>query len=76
MQLVRALALTVSTLAVTSTAFAQGAITNLPREETLIVENPEGTIPNAGWFNIWSVNAGGRSTGEGGCRQIGPGPVP
>ncbi len=63
MQLLRALAFTVSTFAVTATAFAQGSITNLPREETLIVENPEGTIPNAGWFNIWSVNAGGRSTG-------------
>ena len=37
--------------------------TSLPRKETLIVENPEGTIKNPGWFNIW-VNAGaGVSTG-------------
>src|SRR5436309_14934631 len=44
-------------------AFAQGTISSLPRKETLIVENPEGTIKNAGWFNIWSINAGGQSTG-------------
>jgi peptide/nickel transport system substrate-binding protein len=46
-----------------SSAWAQGSISNLPRKETLIVENPEGTIKNAGWFNIWSINAGGQSTG-------------
>jgi peptide/nickel transport system substrate-binding protein len=34
-----------------------------PRHETLILENPEGTIRNAGWFNIWTVNAGGQYTG-------------
>jgi len=44
-------------------ALAQGSITDLPRKETLIVENPEGTIKNAGWFNIWAINAGGQSTG-------------
>src|SRR3954471_7259199 len=43
-------------------AFAQG-ISGLPRNETLILENPEGTIKNAGWFNIWAINAGGQSTG-------------
>jgi peptide/nickel transport system substrate-binding protein len=43
-------------------AFAQGA-PDIPRNETLIVENPEGTIKNAGWFNIWATNAGGQSTG-------------
>src|SRR6202045_1105711 len=42
---------------------AQGVISNLPRNQTLIVENPEGTIKNAGWFNIWAINAGGQSTG-------------
>ena len=42
---------------------AQGTIDNLPRNETLIAENPEGTIKNAGWFNIWAINAGGQSTG-------------
>ena len=44
-------------------ASAQEPISNLPRNQTLIVENPEGTIKNAGWFNIWAVNAGGQSTG-------------
>ena len=44
-------------------AFAQSGPSDVPRKETLIVENPEGTIKNAGWFNIWAVNAGGRSTG-------------
>ena len=44
-------------------ASAQNTISNLPRKETLIVENPEGTIKNAGWFNIWAINAGGQSTG-------------
>ncbi len=63
MRCAQVLALTVSTLAVATSAFAQGSISNLPREETLIVENPEGTIKNASWFNYWSVNAGGRSTG-------------
>ncbi|MBI3708412.1 MAG: ABC transporter substrate-binding protein [Proteobacteria bacterium] len=46
-----------------ASAFAQGSISALPRNETLIVENPEGTIKNAGWFNIWAINAGGQSTG-------------
>ncbi len=52
------------TLAVRVPAHAQSVISNLPRNETLIVENPEGTIKNAGWFNMWTVNAGGRSTGN------------
>lgn len=42
---------------------AQGTINDLPRNETLIAENPEGTVKNAGWFNIWAINAGGQSTG-------------
>jgi peptide/nickel transport system substrate-binding protein len=46
-----------------ASAFAQGTISSLPRNETLIVENPEGTVKNAGWFNIWAINAGGQSTG-------------
>jgi peptide/nickel transport system substrate-binding protein len=44
-------------------ASAQGTISDLPRKETLIVENPEGTIKNAGWFNIWAINAGSQSNG-------------
>ena len=42
---------------------AQGTFSNLPRNETLILENPEGTIKNAGWFNIWAISGGGQSTG-------------
>lgn len=37
--------------------------TSLPRKETLIVENPEGTIKNPGWFNAWVNGGGGVSTG-------------
>src|ERR1039458_251930 len=44
-------------------ARAQEEINNLPRNQTLIAENPEGTIKNAGWFNIWAINAGGQSNG-------------
>src|SRR3954462_10127334 len=50
-------------LAAPVSALAQEPISNLPRNQTLIVENPEGTIKNAGWFNIWAINAGGQSTG-------------
>src|SRR6202158_2530415 len=57
---IAAVLLAASTLA---DAQAQGTISSLPRKETLIVENPEGTIKNAGWFNIWAINAGGQSTG-------------
>jgi len=32
---------------------ARGIPQNIPRKELLILENPEGTIKNAGWFNIW-----------------------
>ncbi len=63
MQSYRKLALVVGALLFSTAVQAQGTINDLPRRETLIVENPEGTIKNAGWFNIWSVNAGGRSTG-------------
>ena len=38
-------------------------ISDLPRKDVLIVENPEGTVKNAGWFNIWAVNAGSQSNG-------------
>ena len=44
-------------------ATAQGLLANLPRNETLILENPEGTVKNAGWFNIWAINAGSQSNG-------------
>src|SRR6195256_4861290 len=54
--------ITIAWLAAVS-AYPQESISSLPRNETLIVENPEGTIKNAGWFNIWAINAGGQSTG-------------
>lgn len=44
-------------------AEAQGIPQNIPRKELLILENPEGTIKNAGWFNIWAINAGSQSNG-------------
>ena len=50
-------------LAVTGRAEAQGIPQNIPRKELLILENPEGTIKNAGWFNIWAINAGSQSNG-------------
>ncbi len=56
----------VATLGLTSLglqALAQGIPQNIPRKETLILENPEGTIKNAGWFNIWAINAGSQSNG-------------
>src|SRR5262245_43505811 len=59
----RGMALLLLAIFLSATAEAQGPISNLPRKETLIVENPEGTIKNAGWFNIWAINAGGQSTG-------------
>ena len=33
--------------------YAAEDVTSLPRNQTLIVDNPEGTIRNLGWFNIW-----------------------
>lgn len=44
-------------------ATAQGIPQNIPRKELLILENPEGTIKNSGWFNIWAINAGSQSNG-------------
>ncbi|MEJ1160145.1 ABC transporter substrate-binding protein [Prosthecomicrobium sp. N25] len=44
-------------------AAAQGIPRDIPRNELLILENPEGTIKNAGWFNIWAINAGSQSNG-------------
>ena len=44
-------------------ASAPALLSNLPREQTIIIENPEGTVRNPSWFNIWAVNAGGRANG-------------
>jgi peptide/nickel transport system substrate-binding protein len=63
MQGLRRFATFIGACLLAASAHAQGTISNLPRNETLIVENPEGTIKNAGWFNIWAINAGGQSTG-------------
>src|SRR5215203_1451723 len=63
MRALRSLALALALAVPAVAALAQEPISNLPRNQTLIVENPEGTIKNAGWFNIWAVNAGGQSTG-------------
>ncbi|WP_105435002.1 ABC transporter substrate-binding protein [Neorhizobium tomejilense] len=51
------------TFLATRPALGQVPSNDLPREQLLILENPEGTIKNAGWFNIWAINAGGQSTG-------------
>src|SRR3954470_21532150 len=55
--------LVASLAAIAGPASAQGIPRNLPRNELLILENPEGTIKNAGWFNIWAINAGSQSNG-------------
>jgi hypothetical protein len=54
MRILRSVAAAAVTGLAVACAFAQGSISDLPRNETLIVENPEGTIKNAGWFNIWA----------------------
>jgi peptide/nickel transport system substrate-binding protein len=36
---------------------------DLPREQTLILQNPEPGLANPGWFNIWVTAGGGVSTG-------------
>src|SRR3954452_24362070 len=56
-------ALTPQLLLPASSSHAQGIPQNIPRKELLILENPEGTIKNAGWFNIWAINAGSQSNG-------------
>ncbi len=63
MRVLRWLMLATAACLVSGHIRAQGTINDLPRNETLIAENPEGTIKNAGWFNIWAINAGGQSTG-------------
>lgn len=63
MRVFRTLALASALLLTSVAAFAQATISGVPRKETLILENPEGTIKNPGWFNIWAINAGGQYTG-------------
>ena len=73
MRCIRALLLTACVLplglmALSAPATAQGIPQDIPRKELLILENPEGTIKNAGWFNIWAINAGSQSNG---LQQVG-----
>ncbi|WP_337267393.1 ABC transporter substrate-binding protein [Oryzifoliimicrobium ureilyticus] len=59
-----ALGVALSALFMASTVKADNDYTSLPRNQTLIVENPEGSsIKNPGWFNIWVNGGGGWSTG-------------
>lgn len=44
-------------------ASAQGIPKDIPRNQLLILENPEGTVKNASWFNIWAINANSQSNG-------------
>jgi len=55
--------LTAVVLVMGQQAHAQDLISNLPREQTIIIEDPESPIRNPSWFNIWTTNAGGRSNG-------------
>src|SRR3954451_22519488 len=61
--LVLALCAVAPQLLLPASSHAQGIPQNIPRKELLILENPEGTIKNAGWFNIWAINAGSQSNG-------------
>ena len=57
----RALALIMGASLLAGTAYAQETISDLPRNQTLIAENPEGTVKNASWFNLWIVERTARS---------------
>ena len=63
MRVLKPLAIVLGSMVFGLQAYAAEDLTSLPRNQTLIVENPEGTIRNAGWFNIWAANGGGLSTG-------------
>ena len=63
MRVLKPLAIVLGSMVLGLQAYAAEDLTSLPRNQTLIVENPEGTIRNAGWFNIWAANGGGLPTG-------------
>jgi ABC-type transport system substrate-binding protein len=44
-------------------ASAQNTISEPAAQGDADRREPRGTIKNAGWFNIWAINAGGQSTG-------------
>jgi peptide/nickel transport system substrate-binding protein len=50
MRLLQTVALAAGALIISVSAYAQ----EVPRNQTLIVENPNGTIKNPDWFNIWT----------------------
>ena len=54
-------------MSATGRAVAQDAsappLADFPRNETVIIQNPEGAIRNPGWFNIWVNGGGGWSNG-------------
>ena len=62
-RMLKPLAIVLGTIVLGLQAYAAEDVTSLPRNQTLIVDNPEGTIRNPGWFNIWAANGGGWSTG-------------
>ena len=63
MRMLKSLAILLGAMALSPQAYAAEDISSLPRSQTLILENPEGTVRNPGWFNIWAANGGGWSTG-------------
>ncbi len=44
-------------------AAPEAPLTEFPRNETLIIHNPENQITNPGWFNIWVGGGGSWSNG-------------
>jgi peptide/nickel transport system substrate-binding protein len=64
MRILKTLAIALGGLALSLQAqAAEDFLAGIPRNQILIAENPEGTIKNPGWFNIWVVNSAGWSTG-------------
>ena len=63
MRILRLLTVATGLALAATTALSQTNVPGVPRNETIILENPEGTIKNPGWFNIWTINAGGQYTG-------------
>jgi len=61
---VAAMALVGSTSSLLAQDPAAPPITDFPRNETLIIQNPEQPAQNPGWFNLWVLGGGhGTSTG-------------
>ena len=68
MRVFRMLAMAMLVVAATfaATAVAQvGAapVEQFPRNETVIIHNPEGVIPDPGWFNVWNASGNAVSNG-------------